>query len=97
VAGVVAVFHWWRVLSLTERRLRLDDMTPEASVNSSQMASTSLPTDKLLRRVKGTVGKADYFFVVPMRPDQGYVSLVIPMFLPLLSVLSFPSYSSYPS
>jgi hypothetical protein len=45
---VVAAFHQWRVLLLTDRRLRFDEMTPEASMESFRMASTALPTDKLL-------------------------------------------------
>lgn len=40
------------------------------------MASAALSTDELLRWVKGTVGKADYIVIVPMRPKQGYVYLV---------------------
>jgi hypothetical protein len=79
-AGVVTAFHRWRVIPLTDRRLCLDEMTPEASMESSWMASVALPTDELLRRVKGTVGKADYSVVVPMRPEQGYVSLVSLLF-----------------
>jgi hypothetical protein len=68
-------------------------MTPEASVEISWMASAALPTDELLRRVKGTVEKADYSVVVLMRPEQGYVSLVSPLFLSMFSVFSFfPSY-----
>lgn len=35
VVGVVATFHHKRVLSLVERRLRLDEMKPEAFVESS--------------------------------------------------------------
>jgi hypothetical protein len=73
-------FHRWRVLPVADCRLHLDEKTPEASVESSHMASTALSTDELLRRVKGTVGKADYSVVVPMRPEQGYVSLVSPLF-----------------
>jgi hypothetical protein len=48
----------------------------EASVKSSRMASAALSTDELLRWVKGTVGKAYYIVPIPMRPKQGYVSLV---------------------
>jgi hypothetical protein len=48
VAGVIAVFHRRRVLPLTDHRLCLDEMTPKASLESSQMASTALATDKLL-------------------------------------------------
>jgi hypothetical protein len=40
------------------------------------MASTALFTDELLWRVKGMVGRTDYTTLVPMRTDQGYVSLV---------------------
>jgi hypothetical protein len=79
-------FHRRRVLPLTNRWLRLDEMTYEASVESSRMASAALPTDELLQWVKGTVGKADYSDVVPMRPEQGYVSLVSPLFLSMFSV-----------
>jgi hypothetical protein len=36
MAGMVAVaFHRWRVLPLTQRRLRLNKMTPEASLEGS--------------------------------------------------------------
>jgi hypothetical protein len=88
VVRVVAAFHQRRVLPLTERRLRLDKMTSEASVESSRKASAALPTDELLRRVKETVGKVDYSVVVSMRPDQDYVSLVSPLSLPLFQVSS---------
>jgi hypothetical protein len=43
----------------------MDEMTPEASMESSRMASVALSTDKLLKRVKGTAGKADY--TIPSR------------------------------
>lgn len=61
---------------MAERHLRLDKMTPEASVESSWMASIALSTDELLQRVMWTVGKADYTVPIPMCPDQGYVFLV---------------------
>ena len=76
MAGVVAAFHRWRVLSLVERHLHQDEMTPKASMESSRMAPTSLTTDDLLKRVKGTVGMVDYTAPVPMRLERGYVSLV---------------------
>jgi hypothetical protein len=59
-----------------ERRLCLDEMMPEAFVESSRMASTTLSIDELLRQVKGAMEKADYTTPIPMHPDQGYVSLV---------------------
>ena len=43
------------------------------------MASAALPTDELLQQGKGTVGKADYYVVVPMRPKQRYMPLVSPL------------------
>jgi hypothetical protein len=76
VTRVVAAFQHRTVQPLVERRLRLDEMTSEASMESSQMASDALSTDELLRRVKGMVGKADYIVPVSMRTEQGYVSLV---------------------
>jgi hypothetical protein len=73
-------FHRWWVLPLADRRLRHDEMTLEASVDSFWMASDALSTDELLRQVKGMVGKADYSAVVPMHPEEGYVSLVSLLF-----------------
>jgi hypothetical protein len=77
-AGVVAAIHRRRVLPLVERRLRLSDMKPGVDLEGSQMSSTSLSADDLLRRVAGTVGRLDVGVLSqpPMRPDQGYVSLV---------------------
>lgn len=60
MTGIVVAFHRKRVLPLMERRLCLDEMTPEAFVESSQMASTNLSIDELLRQVKGAMEKADY-------------------------------------
>jgi hypothetical protein len=81
--------------SAIDRRLRLDEMTPEAFVESSWMASAALPTNELLQRVKGTVGKVDYSIVVLMRPSLGYVSLVGPLFF--VYVFGFSFFSYYPS
>jgi hypothetical protein len=75
---VVVAFHHRRVLSLMERRLRLDEMTPEASMESSRMALAALSTNELLKRIKGAMGKADYTIPVIMRLEQGYVSMVSP-------------------
>ena len=38
--------------------------------------------------MKGTVGKEDYSIVMLMRLEQGYVSLVSPLFLSMFSVFS---------
>ena len=70
MVGVIAAFHRRRVLPLTERQLRLDEMTPDVFLESSWMASASLSTDELLRRVKGTVGRTYYTAPVPMRPTK---------------------------
>lgn len=73
---VVAAFHHRRVLSLVERRLRLDEMMPKALVENSRMSSATLTTDNLLKRIKGTVKKADYNVPISMHPELCYVSLV---------------------
>lgn len=58
-----------------EWHLCLDEMTLEASVESSRMTLAALSIDEVLKRVKGMVGKANYTVLVPMRPKLGYVSL----------------------
>jgi hypothetical protein len=77
-AGVVAAIHRPRVLPLAERRLRLSEMKPGVDLEGSQMSSTSLSADDLLKRVAGTVGRLDAGALSQpvMRPDRGYVSLV---------------------
>ena len=56
------------------------------------MALAALSTNELLQQVKGTVGEANYTTAVPMRPDQGYMSLVSFWFLLLLPALPLPSH-----
>jgi hypothetical protein len=92
-AGVVVAFHRRWVLPLADRRLGLDEMTPEASVESSRMASATLSTDELLQRLKGMVGNADYSIVVLMCPEQGYESLVSPLFFVFVFGFFFSSQS----
>jgi hypothetical protein len=96
MAGVVAAFYRRRVLPLTERQLRLDEMMLDVFVESSRMASASLSTDELLRWVKGMVGRTYYTAPVLMRPDQGYVSLMSFWFLlPLLALSSSHPFHPY--
>lgn len=52
-----------------EWHLCLDEMMPEASVESSQMTLATLSIDEVLKRVKGTVGKENYTVLIPMRPS----------------------------
>jgi hypothetical protein len=77
-AGVIAAIHRRRVLPLTERRLPLWEMTPEADLEGSRMSSDPLPVDDLHRRVAVTLGKPDAGALSQplMRPDRGCVSLV---------------------
>jgi hypothetical protein len=77
-AGVIAAIHRRRVLPLTERRLPLWEMTPEADLEGSRMFSNPLPVDDLHRRVAITLGKPDVGALSQplMRPDRGCVSLV---------------------
>jgi hypothetical protein len=78
-AGIVAaMFHRRRVLPLTQRWLQLDEMTPEASLEGSQMSHESLPLDEVARRARWMVGsfKQEDIDRVPMRPTQGFEPLV---------------------
>jgi hypothetical protein len=78
-AGMVAtVFHCRRVLPLTQRRLWLDEMTPEALLEGSRMSHESLPLDEVARRARWMVGsfKQEDIDRVLMRPTQGFEPLV---------------------
>jgi hypothetical protein len=69
--GMVAVaFHRRRVLPLTQRRLWLDEMTLEASLEGSRMSHESLPLDEVARCAQWMVGsfKQEDIGRVPMRP-----------------------------
>jgi hypothetical protein len=56
-AGMVATtFHHRRVLLLTQRRLRLDEMMLEASLEGTQMSHESLPLDEVARCARWMVG-----------------------------------------
>jgi hypothetical protein len=86
-AGVVAAFHRRRVLPLMARRLQLDEMTPETNIEGSRMSSEILSADTILKRVRDTVeGVTDLGFLSrpPMRPTQGYISLVSAVPCPVL-------------
>jgi hypothetical protein len=63
---------------MAEQWLRLSEMKPGVNLEGSQMSSTPLSTDDLLRRIAGTVGRLDAGVLnqPPMRPDHWYVSLV---------------------
>jgi hypothetical protein len=79
---VAAAFHRRRVLPLTQRWLRLDEMTPEASLEGSRMSHKSLPLDEVTRRARWMVGsfRQEDIDRVPMRPTQGFEPLVSVVF-----------------
>jgi hypothetical protein len=82
-AAVATAFHRRRVMPLCQRRLRLDQMTPEAPLEGSQMLLT---LEEVLRRARRMVGnfKTDDVDKVPMRPTQGFkplVSVIVSMFV----------------
>jgi hypothetical protein len=82
-AGMVAtVFHRRRVLPLMQRRLRLNEMTPGAWLEGSQMSHESLPIDEVARRARWMVGnfKQEDIDRVPMHPTQGFEPLVSVIF-----------------
>jgi hypothetical protein len=48
-ATVATAFHPRRVMPLCQRRLRLDQMTPEAPLEGSRMSHESLTLEEVLR------------------------------------------------
>jgi hypothetical protein len=70
------------VLSLTQRRLWLDEMMPEASLEEIRMSHESLPLDEVARRARWMVGsfKQEDIDKVLMRPTQGFKPLVSVIF-----------------
>jgi hypothetical protein len=90
IAGMVAAaFHRRRVLPLMQRRLRLDKMKPDVSLEGSRMSHETLPLDEVVQRGRWVMGsfKQEDIDKVPMRPNQGFEPLVSVVF----SVLSSPS------
>jgi hypothetical protein len=79
---VAAAFHPRRVLPLMQRRLRLDEMMPEASLEGSRMSHESLPLNEVSRRARWMVGsfKQEDIDRLPMRPTQGFEPLVSVIF-----------------
>jgi hypothetical protein len=78
-AGMVAAaFHHRRVMPLTQHRLWLDQMTPEAPLEGSRMSHESLSLNEVTRRARWMVGsfKPEDVDRFPMRPTQGFEPLV---------------------
>jgi hypothetical protein len=75
---VAAAFHHRRVLPLTQRWLRLNEMMPEASLEGSRMSHESLSLDEVARCAWWMVGsfRQEDIDRVPMRPTQGFEPLV---------------------
>jgi hypothetical protein len=82
-AGMVATaFHHRRVLPLTQHRLWLDEMMPDASLEGSRMSHESLPLDEVARRAWWMVGSfwQEDIDRVPIRPTQSFEPLVSVVF-----------------
>jgi hypothetical protein len=77
-AAVATTFHRRRVMPLSHRRLWLDQMTPEASLEGSRMSHESLTLEEVIRCARRMVGnfKPEDIDKVPMRPTQGFEPLV---------------------
>nr|CAB3502546.1 unnamed protein product [Digitaria exilis] len=74
--GVIANFHRRRVLPLMRRRLSLYEMTPDADLAGTVTAAEPLPVATAVQRARRAVDKLpDDPWAVPMRPEDGYVSL----------------------
>jgi hypothetical protein len=79
---VAVVFHRRRVLPLMLRRLRIDEMTPEAPLEGSRMSHESLPLDEVTQCAWWMVEsfKQEDIDRVPMRPTQSFEPLVSVVF-----------------
>jgi hypothetical protein len=68
--AVATTFHHRRVMPLSQRRLRLDQMTRKASLEGSRMSHESLSLEEVIRRARRMVGnfKPEDVDKVPMRP-----------------------------
>jgi hypothetical protein len=77
-AAMAAAFHRRRVMLLCRRRLRLDQMTLEASLEGTRMSHESLALEEVLRRARRMVGnfKVEEANRVPMRPTEGFEPVV---------------------
>ena len=76
-SGVIAHFQRRRVLPLMERRLALYKMVAGADTTCSAMAAEPLTDEVALQRAKRAVDRlAENPWVPPMRPEEGYLSLV---------------------
>jgi hypothetical protein len=86
-ASMVAVaFHRRRVHPLMQRRLRLDEMKSGVSLEGKRMSHETLPLDEVVWRAQWVMGsfKQEDIDKVPMRPNQGFDTLVS-VVLPVLS------------
>jgi hypothetical protein len=65
-------------MPLCRRRLRLDQMTPEASLEGTRMSQESLALEEVLRRARRMVRnfKVEEVNRVPMRPTEGFEPVV---------------------
>jgi hypothetical protein len=65
---VAAVFHRQRVLPLMQRRLQIDEMTPDVSLEGSRMSHETLSLDEVARHARWMVGsfKQENIDRVPM-------------------------------
>jgi hypothetical protein len=84
-----------------QHRLRIDEMTLEASLEGSWMSHESLPLDEVVRRARWMVGsfKKEDIDRVLMRPTQGFkplVSVVLTASGPFASQFSRLSWSRLP-
>jgi hypothetical protein len=68
---VVVAFHRRRVLSLMQRRLRLDEMKSDVSLEGSQMSHETLPLNEVVWRTQWVMGdfKLEDIDKVSMRPN----------------------------
>ena len=74
-AAIIANFHRQRVLPLTERKLAIFHLSPEAAVEGSWMARRSLSRDTAAQRAKSAVANfpsdPEDLWRIKMCPEEG--------------------------
>ena len=79
-AAVIANFHRQRVIPLVERALPIFELTPGSQVEGSRTSNKLLSQTTAARRAKYAVAEfpqnPEDLWMIKMRPEPGYISLV---------------------
>jgi hypothetical protein len=79
-AGVIAMFHERRVLSLMWRARLLDEMVPNMSLEGTVLVTGRLDRKEIKKHIKSALGSVPSDAILnahpPMRPDDDFIEIV---------------------